>query len=172
MPTYKCPGCGTLFYKRPSRGPATYCTLDCRRRHSLPVRLAAKTSRSASCWIWLGACRNGYGVIGLGGGRVGYCHRLVYEAEIGPIPPGLYVLHSCDVRACVNPDHLFTGSAADNTNDMMTKGRHKNAPLTPREVLSLRDQAGTTSYHKLASRFGISRTAAWRAGTGRTYRHI
>jgi hypothetical protein len=41
----------------------------------------------------------------------------------GPVPSGMLILHKCDVRGCVNPDHLFLGTAKDNTRDMMTKGR-------------------------------------------------
>lgn len=66
----------------------------------------------------------GYGVIYFNG-RQTYTHRVSYELHVGPIPDGLFILHRCDVPACVNPDHLFVGSAADNVADMMAKGRHR-----------------------------------------------
>jgi len=50
-------------------------------------------------------------------------HRLAWEEAKGPIPDGLFVLHRCDVRGCINVDHLFLGTAKDNTHDMMAKGR-------------------------------------------------
>ena len=56
--------------------------------------------------------------------RKGYAHRLAWAAANGPVPDGMCVLHSCDVRACINPKHLFLGTNKDNTQDMVTKGRH------------------------------------------------
>lgn len=80
---------------------------------------------NSGCWLWTGRYgNNGYGTFG--GGRKGErtgAHRLVWEITNGPIPDGLFVLHRCDVRGCVNPEHLFLGTAKDNTQDMMAKGR-------------------------------------------------
>ena len=50
-------------------------------------------------------------------------HRVAYEAFVGPIPEGMLVLHRCDIRHCVNPKHLFVGTAKQNTQDMIEKGR-------------------------------------------------
>ena len=51
-------------------------------------------------------------------------HRYSWEIHKGPIPDGLFVLHRCDVPACVNPSHLFLGNNQENVDDMMNKGRH------------------------------------------------
>jgi hypothetical protein len=80
---------------------------------------------NSGCWLWTGRyARNGYGTFG--GGRSGErisAHRLAWQATHGPIPAALHVLHRCDVRGCVNVDHLFLGTPKDNTRDMMVKGR-------------------------------------------------
>lgn len=78
-----------------------------------------RLDRSGECWLWNG------GRTGLGYGRVGeeYVHRLVYAQEVGPIPEGHGVLHRCDNPPCARPDHLFTGTQADNIRDALAKGR-------------------------------------------------
>ena len=80
------------------------------------------------CWEWEKCLTDsGYGIV-----RIHYkayrAHRLAWQIERGDIPEGLCVLHKCDNRKCVNPDHLFLGTKKDNTLDMMKKGRHKYIP--------------------------------------------
>lgn len=57
-------------------------------------------------------------------------HRLVWEEERGPIPPGLFVLHQCDNQPCINIGHMFLGTAKDNALDMVAKGRHRDQKKT------------------------------------------
>ncbi len=134
---------------------------------------------NSGCWIWLGS-------IGSGGyGRVlkkhKLAHRVAYEFATGcPIPDGLDVCHHCDTPSCVNPDHLFVGTAADNMRDMHRKGRwrgsdrrgenHHMVKLTEQDVLAIRKDSGTIT--DMAQRWGMSRTNIWAIRSGKLWKHV
>lgn len=88
-------------------------------------RFWSKVEKTPVCWLYHGSKAHfGYGVLFFGKeGREVRAHRFAWELLRGPIPAGLWVLHRCDVPSCVNPDHLFLGTAKDNTADMIRKGR-------------------------------------------------
>lgn len=78
------------------------------------------------CWLWQGSTDfYGYGVVRRDG-ETWRTHRLYYEWYVGPIPKDLWILHKCDVPHCVNPKHLYAGTALDNSRDKREKNRSKH----------------------------------------------
>jgi HNH endonuclease len=78
---------------------------------------------NTGCWLYAGNTNAaGYGITTIRQRRL-FAHRFAYELAVGKIPSGMLICHRCDTPACVNPDHLFIGSGADNTHDMQRKGR-------------------------------------------------
>lgn len=88
---------------------------------------------NSGCWLWDGHVdRMGYAVLSIRS-RFINGHRVMWEWRNGPIPKGMHVCHKCDVPSCINPDHLFLGTHADNMADKMRKGRARNGAIAARE---------------------------------------
>lgn len=105
-----------------------------------------QAGKSDECWEWQGRVgKNGYGVTYMHSHHL-YAHRMAWVITNGPIEDGLHVLHKCDNPRCVNPDHLFLGTQADNNRDMHRKGRnaqpggedHHRSRLTWEDVHTIR----------------------------------
>lgn len=130
-----------------------------------------RTAGPDACWPWTGAhINNGYGQLRVGRQRI-LAHRLAYTLNVGDIPAGLCVLHTCDNRTCVNPAHLFLGTDGDNIRDAIAKGRLNRARLAPdrlRQVRSLH-AAGLTN-REIVNTTGLSYKVVHCLTSGRTYR--
>jgi hypothetical protein len=133
----------------------------------------------SACIEWAGS-RDvyGYGRIKIHG-KAHKAHRLAYEKSYGGIPEGLFVCHKCDNPPCVNPDHLYAGTAADNARDSRIRGRrrrgtaHWQAKLTAEKVLQIRAARDTgETYKSIASRYGITDVQARNVATRKQWAYL
>lgn len=173
---YICQQCGLTFLTWPSfiKAGRKFCSRAC--KHSAPHphqpladRFWPKVDTSSDCWRWMGALLpSGYGYIGRKDGT-SLAHRVAFELTHGSIPDGMLVCHRCDNRACVNPAHLFLGTPADNSIDMVTKRRSTEGEHNPSaritrqiavEIRELRAQGLTQS--AIAARYGIGQSQVHR----------
>lgn len=179
----ECANCGesfdrgyTIAIERKSK--PQYCSRGClnaRRREEADARAAARFWSKVSgeseseCWEWTGhKTKLGYGRVNFKPGFTMLAHRVAYYLVHGNLPSDTLICHNCDNPGCVNPKHLFMGSHADNTADMMAKGRHRyegfetgenhpSARLTKSQAqeVFLSDRPAK----ELAAEYGISATA-------------
>lgn len=140
------------------------------------LKITKNVRKVGGCWLWcLSKQTDGYGSVKYHG-RTWRAHRLSWEAFRGPIPDHLCVLHKCDVRLCVNPDHLFLGNREDNAKDMVLKDRQTRGSKSPNtsleewEILFIRDPRRTIK--ETAYMFGVSCSVVKSVRSGRTWRHV
>lgn len=149
-----------MRYYRPKPHPQSYI-------EKMQSRLLSKVEYdlNGGCWLFSGCLNHsGYGSIGDGNGEVVGAHRLSWDIFIDRIPYGMQVLHRCDVRACVNPSHLWLGKTIDNVRDRDAKGRgnqpkgekHPFHILTEDQVREIRSFPASGRYKPiLASKYGV-----------------
>lgn len=139
------------------------------------------------CWGWTAhLAPNGYGNFGgktIPPGARRYAHRASYYFHTGVVPGQLNVLHKCDNRRCVRPDHLFLGTQLDNVRDMAQKGRrvsnvpkgpdHHFAKFTAEKVRELRSlYASGVGPTELGRRYGVTAQSAWSVAVRKTWKHV
>ena len=132
------------------------------------------------CWRWTASTRDGYGRFWVKRlEHAVYAHRASYELVHGTIPAGMHCLHRCDTRSCVNPEHLFLGTNAENTADKVAKGRQWRgekiwtAKLTAEDVREIRSRhaIGDTPT-TLAKAFGIGVQHVGRIVRREKWKHV
>lgn len=133
------------------------------------------------CWEWkAGISGTGYGAFRMCG-VMRNVHRISWEFFNGAINGGQCVLHKCDNTTCLNPRHLFLGTKAENSADMVRKGRHRSpegeangkSKLTLAEVLQMRDDhaTGFFTYAALGRKYEVHETTALSVVARKTWKH-
>lgn len=182
-----CCVCGAPFQRGGyAARTAKYCSSACQHRAQRTQDIAAKilSQRTIApvtgCWLWTKGCfSSGYGAIQWQGRQM-KVHRVAAILWLGMgIDDKRFVCHRCDTPQCFNPDHLFLGSAADNSHDAVRKhrlaegARSPHARLTPQQVHEIRtSHEGGATVHDLAVRFRVSNTTIRQIVTRHTWKDI
>jgi len=187
----QCLSCGQSFvpkYWRKTR-PQIYCSQSCsaiyrEKSRELPIKsrlIGGSKNGPNGCWLWTGArSSNGYGVITIHN-KTKSVHVEAYKAFKGKIPKGLCVLHTCDIRPCINPQHLWIGTKGDNNRDAAKKGRsfgfltngeaNSLAKFTNTQAKQIKNMANDgENQRSIARKMGVSEMTISRIVRNQTYR--
>jgi HNH endonuclease len=142
----------------------------------LPYFEERTTKQENECITWnLLRNKRGYGICTYKNTRW-YTHRLSFKLHNGELVPGMHICHTCDNPSCVNPKHLFQGTAKDNEADKITKNRNVRgtnshyAKLTLQQINLILKLKGTASARYVGSLFGVSQQTVSRIWRGVTYK--
>ena len=134
-------------------------------------RFWMKVEKTETCWLWRGArIGRGYGMFELNYKSI-YAHRHSWTLANGEIPPGICVLHRCDNPSCVNPDHFFLGTNAENSKDCVNKKRQWRK-LTPEQVIEIRQLAKRETRQSIADKMGVFHSTINAIVNGKTWKHL
>lgn len=193
-----CEACGASYPKKQgvSRGQferSRSCSRACslalgraaRKWPSLSERFWQKVDKRVGlgphgdCWEWTGyRDAFGYGRINRRDFRGGAAHRTSYDLNVGPIPYGLMVRHRCDNPSCVRPEHLELGTAQQNSDDQVVRGRQRaprgegahSSKLTENQVRAI--FADTRAQRMIAADYGVSQSTVMQIKAKRTWKHL
>jgi len=183
---FNCQHCNKEFegyFSNKKKNKNIFCSLDCayvsRIKTRTPQELFSRcTVNEKGCWVWQGNKKpSGYGYINHNGKKE-HTHRLMWELNNYMVPKGMSVCHVCDNPSCINPNHLFLGTAQDNATDKVNKDRqlkhetHPAAKLTKKQVnrIKLLLKCNKYFHREIAEHFSvcagtisaISRSEIWK----------
>jgi len=166
-----CPKCGKVGR---SRGGMVTHIRFCGRDYEPVFWSRVDKNGPGGCWLWTGALqRDGYAHFHYR--KTISSHRYAYEKLVGPIPEGMDLLHSCDVRHCVNPAHLRPGTHEENMLEAKAKRRHSwgeraRHKLTAAQVAEIRrkyqrrmigKRTTWSNVKELAAEYGVNAGTGW-----------
>jgi hypothetical protein len=135
-----------------------------------------KVNKTETCWLWTKGCSKGHGHVRING-KMQYSHRVSWLLTGNTIPDGHIIRHKCRSKHCCNPEHLETGTVAENNADKIRDGtsargeKQHLAKLTSAQVLDIRARVGETQT-KLAEEFSINHCTIHDILIRRTWKHI
>lgn len=141
---------------------------------SIVERFYEKVTVGDGCWEWrgvrVGRSGDGYGQIYMSGKMV-YANRVSWIIHRGEIPNGMFVLHDCDNKACVNPDHLHLGTNKQNMIEAAERG-FKSKKLNPQKIRNIRKLKGIKSALELSKSYGVGFSTIYDIWRGTTWSHL